>query len=62
MRPGTCSQYILKFVQEGNIHKNVKGKIKSNRISRQGIETASDTGFGRKEDITMRLTVKFMFH
>lgn len=53
MRHGTCSQDILKFVQEDNIHKKAKGKIKSNRIAKQRIEIASDKGSGKKKAMTM---------
>lgn len=62
MRHGTCSQNILKFVQEDNIHKKAKGKIKSNRIAKQRIEIASDIGFGTKKAMTMSCTVKERFH
>lgn len=53
MRHGTCFQDILKFVQEDNIHKKAKDKIKSNRIAKQRIEIASDKGSGKKKAMTM---------
>ena len=47
MRHGACSQDILKFGQEANIHK--KGKGEWNTIVKWGRETAMTQDLGRRK-------------